>query len=71
MKQLNRFVSHFGRHERNFTEANIVKFAKPRDPDATNPVPVELNFFPNTSLIEVVATGEPARECLLGQGASA
>ena len=71
MKQLNRFGSHFGRHERNFTEAKIMKFVEPRDPDAMNPVPVELNFFMNTSLVEVVATGEPARQCLLGKGASA
>jgi hypothetical protein len=71
MRQLNRFVTRFGHHERNFTEAQIVKFTKPRDPDGTNPATAELSFFTNTTLTEVVTSGEPVRQCSLAKGFSA
>jgi len=70
MRPLNRFVAPFGRRERTFTEAQIMKFSKPRDHDSlTSLVLSDPNFPPNTTLIDVVTTAEPVPQPAIAKGA--
>jgi hypothetical protein len=71
MRQLNRSVGRFGGQERNFSEVQILKFARLHDQNAMNPVAAELHFSANTTPIEVVPADEPTREGSLARGASA
>jgi hypothetical protein len=72
MRQFTRFIGRVGRYERSFTEVQIMKFTKTRDQDSLpRPALTEPNLSTETTLIEVVLTGEPERVPLLAKGASA
>ena len=72
MRRLERFVGRFGRHERNFTEAQIMKFTKHRDYDSLKSLVLsEPNFLPNTTLVDAVTTAEPEPQPAVAKGARA
>jgi len=70
MKQVNRFVSRFGRPERTFTEAQIMKFIKHRDDDSPGSLVLsDANSPLDTTLIDPVMTAEPEPQPALARGA--
>jgi len=70
MKPVNRFVSRFGRHERTFTEAQIMKFIKHRDDDSPGKLVLsDSDFLPNTTLIDPIITAEPEPQPAVAKGA--
>ena len=72
MRQLNRSVVRFGRSERNFTEAEIVKLTKPRHHGGlTSLILFDPNFPPNTTLVDIEAAAEPETPPTVAKGACA
>jgi hypothetical protein len=72
MRQLNRFVGSCGRRERNFTEAQIIKFTNPRDHHSFARLAVSAPRLPTKiSIVDAVTTAEPESRPAVAKGAFA
>ena len=69
MRQLNRTVGLFRRHERNFTEAQIMKFTKPRDHESLTSLLLSAPDFSTNTTLNEVATAEPEPQLAVAKGA--